>query len=233
MKSSDTNSPGSELKLFLALTRAEPEWREVTVDHCDVRLGGFVVGGETGETEDLVCMNLHPAAEVALPLDALHAERVCAPPPWLSLLLGEVRRVRAAMAADYVSRLRRAPETAGPVEQEAVDWTDELALARDTDEEKSAGAALFSQLLRHLVDPRLTRVVRSVSTGGMWAFGVEGSGDVVVGSHDVEARRSGEAPTFLWIPDEGGLALQSFLTSSMEATSPDDDDATREERSCG
>lgn len=214
MSSADRRShTGSPLKVFLAMTRVEPDWRAITVDQGDVRLGGFVVGGDP---ERMGCVNLHPAAEVHLPLDALHGQLLEDPPPWLFPRLCDLRRVRAEIATDYLSRLRSEPDT---VEHEAVDWTDELGQAKSMDDEKGPAATLFTELLRHLVDPWLTRVVRSTSTGSLWAFGIDAAGDLVVGSYDVETRRAGEAPTFLWIPRDGRTALASFLATGLEASS--------------
>jgi len=51
----------------------------------------------------------------------------------------------------------------------------------------------------------------------MWAFGLDQQGSVIVGSHDLAARRAGEAPTFMWIPDRGQVALGQFLGAGSEA----------------
>ena len=197
----------SELSVFLALARSEPDWHEVTVDHGDVRLGGFVLGGAP---ERLQCANLHPADEVELPAPELHVFFVAEDPPEPMRRLRWLRRHRASEALDRIERARARDEEP---EREFVRWSEELAQARSVREDEVAPAAgLLEKLLQLLPGPwELTRVVRNEDSGGLWAFGLDRVGDLVVGSHDVEARRSGDPPSFLWIPRRGQTALREFL----------------------
>jgi hypothetical protein len=207
MNEREASSP--ELSVFLGLARQEPDWLHVTIDHGDVRLGAFLVGGEPARVRS--CANHFAAEEVRLPGPVTHGFDVEPDdaPARPARRLEWVRKVRAARALEYLSRLGEEP-TAGP---EAIDWRDELALegppkASDT----TAAAELLARLFAANPGPwALTRVARSASSGGLWAFGLATNGDLVLCSHDVEARRAGEPPSTLWLPRAGRAALDAFL----------------------
>lgn len=212
------DEPGGEVRVLLALTRADPEWRELTVDHADARLGGWVIGGDP---ERLHCVNHHRGEEVGLPAGELHAFFVCEAPPPSMKRLRWLRRLRASTALEHVERAQaRSGLEAEPPEgePEAVDWRQEPARARaEGDEDVGAAARLHEALLGTLPGPwTLTRVVRCTATGGLWAFGIDEEGDLVAGAHDVEARRSGQEPSFLWVPRPGRAALELFLAAGIE-----------------
>src|SRR5687768_7895613 len=98
-KPDESAAPRREVQVLLALTRAEPAWREITVDHADGRLGGYMLGGEP---EALICVNYHEGHEVDLPGGQLHAFFVCEEPPEPMLQLRWLRRHRRTAAMEHM-----------------------------------------------------------------------------------------------------------------------------------
>lgn len=199
------------VQLFLALVRCEPEWREVTLDHGGEHPGGHVLGGRP---ERLSAGNDLSADEAGLPAGMFQGFLLHAGPqgPWSRL--HRIRRHRAAVAADRI----QAPDE--PEEREVVRWADALVQAQTEaprDDEVAPAAALLEHVLEAIVGPwELAQVVRT-EAGGLWVFVVDVAGDVVVGSHDVEARRADEAPTWMWLPGAGHAALRRFLDLDADA----------------
>ncbi len=202
---------GVAVQLFLALVRAEPEWREVTLDRGGAHLGGHVSGGSP---ERLSGGNDLTAEEAGLPSGMFQGFLLHEGPagPWSRL--HRIRHLRSVAATE---RIARGDE---PEEREAVVWGDELERARTlapSDDEVAPAVALLEDLLGAVVGPwELAQVVRGAG-GGLWAYVVDLSGDVIVASHDVEARRAGDPPTRLWLPVEGQTALRRFLDLDADA----------------
>jgi hypothetical protein len=195
-----------ELGMFLGLVKAEPAWRQVTLDHADVRLGGYVIGGEPS-CERLIAANRYEAEEVGLPAAEVGAFFLRE-----GVIIPELRSIRRHRASRAIERLARPP---GPCPgREAFDWRVELETAAESPdgEEVEPGAEILCQLLESQPGPwELTQVVRSRTSGGLWAFGVDVDGEVVIGAHDVEARRAGQPASLLWLPDRGRRSLEGFL----------------------
>lgn len=196
---------------FLALVRAEPEWREVTIDRGGEHLGGHVLGGRP---DRLSAANDLSPEEAGLPAGLFQGFLLHTGPPGRWSRLHRVRRHRARAAADRIER----PDE--PEERELVQWSDELAQAKEQaryDDEVAPAVSLLEHVLDSIVGPwELAQVVRT-EAGGLWVFVVDVSGDVVVGSHDVEARRADEAPTWMWLPGAGHAALRRFLDLDADA----------------
>lgn len=125
----------------------------------------------------------------------------------------EIRELRAVVAEEHVIEAR-----ATRSDREVVNWGAEVAkAARVTpgsaaDDDVAAGARLLELIFRHHPGPwRELQVSRCRSSGGMWAFGRQALGDLLVASHDVEARRLDHAPTLQWLSERGVVALADFL----------------------
>lgn len=205
-------------ELLVALVKSDPEWRAITVDHGDDRLGAFALGGFP---ERLTCANYHPADEVGLPHPEIRAFHAGESGGGASLV--DVRRIRARHALSHMIR-RRDPDDAP--EAEVFRAKEEVIEARRAgDDAIEPAVALLGLLMAELPGPwELTRTVRSPS-GGLWGLAANVEGEMVLGSHDVEARLLGKEPALLWLPREGQRAVQGFLFDrlGLALRLPDDD----------
>ena len=204
--------PSFPVQLFLALVHNEPAWRRVVLDLADPRPGGFVFGS-CAEGLRLTCANHHTGEEMDLPASEIHAFVVLEGPDVSACTLARIRAHRAAVA-----RERLASAKAPQPRREVVDWAEEFVQAASVtpgcadDDDVAAAGALLDTLFRSHPGPwRLAQVTRAPATGGLWGFGLDGRGDLLVAAHDVEARRARQQPTLQWLPLSGRLALERFL----------------------
>lgn len=192
--------------VFVALVKAEPEWREVTIDHSDVRLGGYVLGGEPSR---LTCANYHTPEEVGLKGSEVHAF-LMGEDEEIPASLIEIRLVREETA---VWHMRRRREGGKPPHFAVFHASDEIALAKSSGDDAVEGAvALLCALLDSLPAPWvLTRVARSARTGSLWAFALNAAGELVLGSYDVESRQLRVPPSLIYLSRQGHEVMQELL----------------------
>lgn len=206
-RAAETRHP---IEVLIGLVKAVPDWLIVTIDHADLRPGGYVVGERP---ERLVCANAHSKEELGLLGGELRAFAVEEDPAFVTLR--RARRIRALDAARHIQR-RRSPGTAPPLVEFHPGEVVEVAKGAG-DDAIEPGIALLHEVLMSLPRPWFaTRVGRSSTSGGLWAAALSQEGDLVLGSHDVEARRSGRAPTVAWLPPAGAALVRGILLDQFE-----------------